>query len=64
MLELLDLPQSADEAFATMGNCTWTTLQENVFGGRLRIASYNTGVPADGAGEEGRADFASTRALA
>ena len=64
MLELLDLPQSADEAFATMGNCTWTTLQENVFGGRLRIASYNTGVPADGAGEDGRADFASTRALA
>lgn len=46
MLELVELPQSADAAFATMGNCTWTTLQESTFGGRLRVAAYNEGVPA------------------
>ena len=46
MLELVGLPQSADAAFATMGNCTWSTLQEAEFGGRLRVAAYNEGVPA------------------
>ena len=46
MLEVLGLAQSADEAFATMGNCTWSTLQEAEFGGRLRVAAYNEGVPA------------------
>jgi len=46
MLEVIGLPQSADAAFATMGNCTWTTLQEAELGGRLRVASYNEGVPA------------------
>ncbi|PID96052.1 MAG: histidine phosphatase family protein [Actinomycetales bacterium] len=44
MLELVDLPRSADAAFATMGNCTWTVLQETELGGRLRIAGYNEGV--------------------
>lgn len=44
MLELVGLPQSADAAFATMGNCTWTTVQEAEFGGRLRVAAYNEGV--------------------
>ncbi len=51
MLELLGLPLSADAAFATMGNCTWTVLQEADYGGRLRIAGYNEGVQ--------RTDFAS-----
>lgn len=46
MLELLGLPPSADAAFATMGNCTWTVLQEADYGGRLRIAGYNEGVQA------------------
>ena len=64
MLELLGLPQSADEAFATMGNCTWTVLQESAFGGRLRIAGYNQGAPESGPEAEQRADFASARALA
>jgi broad specificity phosphatase PhoE len=45
MLELVGLPQSADAAFATMGNCTWTTVQEAEFGGRLRVAAYNESVP-------------------
>lgn len=45
MLELLGLPQSADAVFATMANCTWTTLQEAEPGGRLRLLSYNEGVP-------------------
>ncbi|MBL0002502.1 MAG: histidine phosphatase family protein [Actinomycetales bacterium] len=46
MLELIGLPLSADAAFATMGNCTWSTVQEAEFGGRLRVAAYNEGVPA------------------
>ena len=46
LLELIGLPLSADAAFATMGNCTWSTLQEAEFGGRLRVAAYNEGVPA------------------
>lgn len=45
MLELLELPQSTDAAFATMANCTWTTLQEAEPGGRLRLLAYNEGVP-------------------
>ncbi|MEI2732771.1 MAG: histidine phosphatase family protein [Dermatophilaceae bacterium] len=44
MLEVLGLGQSSDAAFATMGNCTWTTLQETEFGGGLRLAGYNVGV--------------------
>jgi len=44
LLELVGLPQSADAAFATMGNCTWTVLQEAELGGRLRVAAYNVGV--------------------
>ena len=49
LLELVGLPQSADAAFATMGNCTWTVLQEAELGGRLRVAAYNAGVPATSA---------------
>ena len=64
MLEVLGLPQSADEAFATMGNCTWTVLQESRFGGQLRIAVYNQGVPLAGVETSERPDFASARALA
>lgn len=51
MLEVVGLPQSADAAFATMTNCTWTVLHEAQFGGRLRIAGYHEGVQG--------ADFAS-----
>ncbi len=49
LLELVGLPQSADAAFATMGNCAWTVLQEAELGGRLRVAAYNAGVPATSA---------------
>ncbi len=44
MLALLDLPPSADGAFAIMGNCTWTTLQQAETGGRVRLLRYNEGV--------------------
>ena len=45
MLALLELPHSAEAAFATMANCTWTSLQEGEPGGRLRLLTYNEGVP-------------------
>jgi probable phosphoglycerate mutase len=45
MLTLLGLPPEAEAAFATMGNCTWTSLQEDAPGGRLRLLTYNEGVP-------------------
>ncbi|MGB8382295.1 MAG: histidine phosphatase family protein [Dermatophilaceae bacterium] len=45
MLVLLGLPHSAEAAFATMANCTWTSLQESEPGGRLRLLTYNEGVP-------------------
>lgn len=41
LLELVGLPQSADAAFATMTNCSWTVVQEADFGGPLRISSYH-----------------------
>ncbi len=64
MLEVVGLPQSADAAFATMTNCTWTVLQETRFGGPLRIASYHERVPGvgdatDGDASAGENDFAS-----
>ena len=64
MLALLELPGAYDGAFATMGNCTWTTLQENAFGGRLRLAGYNEGVrdPLPQTGD--LPDFASGAVLA
>ena len=64
MLELLELPASSDGAFATMANCTWTTLQENVFGGRFRLTGYNEGVRDPGPGARDLPDFASGAVLA
>jgi len=77
MLELVGLPQSADTAFATMGNCTWTVLQEAHFGGAVRVAAYNVRVPGaveaavagpvpgmgEPAGQPGLTDFASEEAV-
>lgn len=48
MLELVGLDQAADAAFATMGNGAWSTLQESEYGGALRLAGYNEGVPVPG----------------
>ncbi|HRW20216.1 MAG TPA: histidine phosphatase family protein [Dermatophilaceae bacterium] len=52
MLELVGLPQSADGVFATMGNCTWTVLQQSETGGPVRIASYAEGVQGHGFASE------------
>lgn len=65
LLELLGLPRWVDGVLGSLGNCSWTTVQEMHMGGRLRLTGYNVRVPGvapDEAGEQidapGRSDFA------